>query len=614
MKTTLLILSSLHLAAAFGRTCAKDESAKFLTLLRTQTNTSTESFTIDACTKCVSELPPLYPTVNPSVPLKKKKKHSSRRRHRGQSDNADLKVAIVGDFGLGKNPKAVLQMIEKWGADLTIMTGDFDYVDHPAAFMDMVDNAVGEDFPLVAVVGNHDILKWYGKGGYRDRLLKRLDVIDGISCFGEYGVNMLCTWRGMVLSLSGVGSIGENHAEFVDLSVSNYNQAPWKICAWHKNQALYQTGDKTDETGYDIYETCRRHGAIVATSHEHSYERTHLMSNFEDTEIASKDNTLHIQPGKSFAVVSGLGGESIRKWHGGLDKNPWWAATLAANNKAEYGALLCTFNKGGDPSLAKCKFKDINGKTKDKFKIISNPGPAVEKFSASASFANQKPKLDFVEVGIAHPNDIVSYDIISKTRACALSDLKLSNTTQASWMHALRFHVPLSAYNPAKGDVIRRARFQVMGAHSQGWLGNGYVLDSFKSDVSGIRISAGNSHLSALMKRSCPSFHVDNVLESQQDEYAIAQEKSFDFLTQGMQLESVEWTHESEGWEAGEVWVSPDITSVVQKSLEGMNRDFVLVVDGSSSDASEARAVYGIHQDMGMCVSPVVVLEIERAS
>lgn len=39
----------------------------------------------------------------------------------------------------------------------------------------------------------------------------------------------------------------------------------WKVCNWHKNQRGYQIGDKFNEVGYEVYDTCRRHGAIVST-------------------------------------------------------------------------------------------------------------------------------------------------------------------------------------------------------------------------------------------------------------------------------------------------------------------------------------------------------------
>jgi hypothetical protein len=140
---------------------------------------------------------------------------------------------------------------------------------------------------------------------------------------------MYCIYNDILFVVSGVGTMGmrmtdggANHTKFIGGTLSKHAHVPWKFCIWHKTQSLLQTGDKKDEVGYAVYETCRAHGAIVFTSHEHSYERTHLLSSFENQTIVSKSNTMYIKPGHSFAVVSGLGGESIRPWYSDLHFNP----------------------------------------------------------------------------------------------------------------------------------------------------------------------------------------------------------------------------------------------------------------------------------------------------
>ena len=60
------------------------------------------------------------------------------------------------------------------------------------------------------------------------------------------------------------------------------------------DMVLHQ-GDFDYEVGWGPYEECREGGAIVATGHEHSYSRTHLMDNFETQIIASTSNTLQIE-------------------------------------------------------------------------------------------------------------------------------------------------------------------------------------------------------------------------------------------------------------------------------------------------------------------------------
>ncbi|ORY51108.1 Metallo-dependent phosphatase [Rhizoclosmatium globosum] len=498
---------------------------------------------------------------------KKEKEGKKPRKNRENGDNSDLRVAFVADWGLGKNPAKVMNLVDDWGAELVVSAGDFDYVDSPDAFMDMMDTEVGKDFPFIGSVGNHDILEWYGRGGYRDRLLEKLGRIKDISCYGEYGANM-------VFVMSGVGSLGQNHAQFIDLSMQNYKSVPWKVCFWHKNQKAYQTGDKENETGYEVYETCRKHGAIIATAHEHSYERTHLMSHFESQSIASTNNTLNIKPGETFAFVSGLGGESMRKWVKKANKNPWWASTVSKDNKGEYGALLCKFNKGGDPNLARCKFKDVKGKKWDDFWVHSDPDGVSETYAVF----DRKPDVELVEVGVEGVEGIVSVDRVHGGVTCGGSVLGLSNSSVSSYIHALRYQIPATVFDPVKGDVLRSARLQVMGAHSgRGFLG---LVET--------RIALGVRLLDSDWKCRC----VVDGYSTEQGAFRIDMSDNF-----------VEWSYEDEGWEAGEVWNSPDISAIVSAGMDSLGR-VALLMDGSSSLDSEVRSVYGVHGRWGFASVP----------
>jgi 3',5'-cyclic AMP phosphodiesterase CpdA len=192
----------------------------------------------------------------------------------------DIKIAIMGDQGLGNNSVAVLKMIKSWEADLVIIPGDFDYVDNPKAFFGQFNDAMGLNFPLLAVPGNHDILCWFDEeNGYKVLLNEQL-TRSGMAkhCTGDMGINSYCLFNDIIIILSGVGTLGTDHAQYIDNTLTNHQNVTWKICVWHKNQAKLQTGDKEDETGYGVYEACRKHGAVIFTGHEHSYERSHLLS------------------------------------------------------------------------------------------------------------------------------------------------------------------------------------------------------------------------------------------------------------------------------------------------------------------------------------------------
>lgn len=152
----------------------------------------------------------------------------------------------------------------------------------------------------------------------------------------------------------------------------------WSICSWHKNMRLMQIGGKEDETGWAVYEEARKGGAIIATAHEHSYSRTHLLSNMTAQTVASTSNTLTLTKGNSFAFVSGLGGHSVRTQS--LSGN-WWASAYASTclpgdqicqPNASPGALFAVFNVDGQSNKAVFYFKDINGKIVDQFVVISN--------------------------------------------------------------------------------------------------------------------------------------------------------------------------------------------------------------------------------------------------
>lgn len=281
---------------------------------------------------------------------------------------ANLKVAFIGDQGLDEGSQAVLKLIRAEGADMVLHQGDFDYEHNPAAWDEQISQILGENFPLFASVGNHDIEKdkWATAGGYQQKLRERLARTDA-QCVGDLGVNAACNYRGLFFVLSGVGTLGDDHAAFLQTVLAG-TEARWRVCSWHKNQRLMQVGAKGDETGWEVYETCRAHGAIIATAHEHSYSRTHLLADFENQTVASTANTLVLEKGRTFAFVSGLGGREVREQRLSGD---WWASIYTQTQGADHGALFCTFNVNRQADRAECYFKDIQGRIPDSFTLIS---------------------------------------------------------------------------------------------------------------------------------------------------------------------------------------------------------------------------------------------------
>jgi len=290
-----------------------------------------------------------------------------------------LRVAFMGDQGTGvnrTNAKAVLQLIKRESTQLVLHQGDFDYKQRPDKWDALINEVLGKDFPYLASIGNHDVKAWKGNAGYQQKLRQRSERVKGLRCHGDVGVNWTCVYRGLYMVFSGIGTYGEGHVEYLDKSLSSKTakKSLWHICSWHKNMNKMQLGLKGDETGWQPYEICRKHGAMIATAHEHSYSRTHAMRSFKDQIIASKDKVMQIAPGISFAFVSGMGGHSVRpqerclKWP---KECKYWAAIYTQDQGAKPGALFCDFYVDNKPNKARCYFKDIAGNIGDRFGIIS---------------------------------------------------------------------------------------------------------------------------------------------------------------------------------------------------------------------------------------------------
>ena len=282
--------------------------------------------------------------------------------HAADKTPKNFKIAFIGDQGYSDSSRAVLKLIKSEGAQAVVHAGDFDYKHNPKAWDADINAILGDDFPYFASIGNHDVKKWHGSDGYQELLEDRFKRLN-IPWHGDMGVKSHAHYNGILFILVGPGVMGEDHGEYID-DLLDDDPALWRICCWHKNQQRMQVGGKRDETGWEVYEEAREGGAIIATGHEHSYSRTHLLSNMNDRTIASTSDTLEIKRGRSFAFVSGLGGKSIRVQK--LD-GKWWAKIYTADQGANYGALFGVFNLNGVENMAEFYFKDINGKIADHF-------------------------------------------------------------------------------------------------------------------------------------------------------------------------------------------------------------------------------------------------------
>ena len=168
--------------------------------------------------------------------------------------DSKVRIAILGDQGIRNSSVQVLKLVKDFNADLLVHTGDFDYQDKPLEFVNMLKTNLGPKFPILVVPGNHDILQWFSTGGYKE-LFGNLAHDSGIAdyCTGELGIKQTCVFGNIVIVLSGIGTLGTGHLEYLESSLQEHADLPWKFCIWHKNQHLLQTGDKPDEVGYQAY-------------------------------------------------------------------------------------------------------------------------------------------------------------------------------------------------------------------------------------------------------------------------------------------------------------------------------------------------------------------------
>lgn len=225
---------------------------------------------------------------------------------------------------------------------------------------------------------------------------------------------MVCTYKGVTFVAVAPGVSGDNYDSFIAHAFTKY-PSKWRICFWHKNQRLMQVGTKGDETGWPVYEECRRHGAIILTGHEHVYARSWEMSSFVNQDVSGfhatydKPTTLRAeveekgQVGTSLVLLSGTGGYGVRAF-GQEVNNPWWAAAQAFETGLVAGAVICKFNVNGEQEKALCQYKSAYGDTVlDEFWLKTS----LKFESLGDAILLESDKPTFIRIQISDGNDDV---------------------------------------------------------------------------------------------------------------------------------------------------------------------------------------------------------------
>ncbi len=295
----------------------------------------------------------------------------------------NFKVAFIGDTGYRENFRRVLELIKNENTDLVLHQGDLGYNENDPesdqlwlnVIEEILDSAYTSGiFPYFYSIGNHEVPRWEEAGGYRDMLKERFEAfnIDYIGTEEQLGSKTAFYYNNLFITHAAPGIreefTGNNHWLFLNRYLGNSNSL-WKICSWHKNQRAMQSEDGSDETGWEVYETCRENGALIMTGHSHTYSRTHVLSDMSEQEMADTESPLVIKPGQTIAFVSGLGGRSIREQEN-FDTSHF-ASIYTSSQNADYGALFIEFNVDNNPRKARGYFKNIDNEIIDEFELIN---------------------------------------------------------------------------------------------------------------------------------------------------------------------------------------------------------------------------------------------------
>lgn len=283
----------------------------------------------------------------------------------GTSTDANLKVAFIGDTATGTSFKSVLDLIKREGADMVMVQGDLGYSGATSTdWFPVIDNAINASWPgSTATVtipyfmarGNHDTDWANYSSGLSARMAKWGITPESSPSAGNYSV----VHRGLKMVMATESETNPTRTDFVNQRLTGDTHT-WKICSWHKDQRATNVGPKSDEMGWQIYENCRNHGAIVAQGHSHTYSRSKTITNDTAQTVdatCSDPFNLCVSPGRHIFLDSSLGGVDTRTLDATVSAKSYWASTYSSS----FGALFVEFNVDGDPNKARGYFKNVGG-------------------------------------------------------------------------------------------------------------------------------------------------------------------------------------------------------------------------------------------------------------
>ena len=93
-----------------------------------------------------------------------------------------FRVAFVGDSSASMDSVEVLRMVKREEARVMVHLGDMDYRHSPELWFDLLDEHLGFDYPVVQVVGNHDVLR-FSWSQYARKIASRWTRFQKVFCF-----------------------------------------------------------------------------------------------------------------------------------------------------------------------------------------------------------------------------------------------------------------------------------------------------------------------------------------------------------------------------------------------------------------------------------------------
>ncbi len=229
---------------------------------------------------------------------------------------------------------------------------------------------------MLTTSGNHEEqatfgAAWYGSSGYKARLLAALPSRVSSRCSGSYGERYECSYGGsdahhfVLLGWKQMADRSESAASaaFVQRSFAGKPGSKWRHCVFHKPEGLVNPGDKHTATygNYDVYEACRRAGAIITSGHSHVYSRTKLISQFgESSQVVASDDAASpaVRCGATVSFVLGSSGFK----HDASGPNAgraWFRKVLTRSDLSgdRAGALICDYGSDAASTSAQCEYR-----------------------------------------------------------------------------------------------------------------------------------------------------------------------------------------------------------------------------------------------------------------